>query len=136
MDVNGRPGADFLKNRRERRVSPLQLPKCPDYLGNPGGTAETVFFALRGNSRGVFCLQEVITMLCPFCGEEMEKGLLQGGNILVWVKKKHYISLLPKEGEVLLDRTYLTNSSVPAFICKQCRKVIVEYEDNFDFEFE
>ena len=38
---NGRPGADFLKHRREVRVSPLQLFKCPK--GNPGGTAEMFF---------------------------------------------------------------------------------------------
>ncbi len=83
---------------------------------------------------GLFSL-EVIKLLCPFCGLEMEKGLLQGGNILVWVKKKHHLSLLPREGEVLLDRTYVTNSAVPAWICKKCKKIIMEYEekqnDNF-----
>ena len=73
-------------------------------------------------------------MRCPFCEGLMEKGLLQGGNLLVWVKKKHYLSLLPKDGEVILDRNYLTGSSVTAWICKDCKKVIAEYtEANNEF---
>ncbi len=74
-------------------------------------------------------------MLCPYCKAEMEKGFLQGGNILVWVRKKHYLSLLPKEGEVLLDRNYLTGSAVPSWICKQCKKVIAEYSEKNDIDF-
>lgn len=67
-------------------------------------------------------------MQCPFCKEEMGKGLLQSsGKMLVWVKKKHYFSLNPKEGEVLLDRNYLTGASVPAWICHACCTVIAEY---------
>ncbi len=74
-------------------------------------------------------------MRCPCCNQEMEKGFLQGGNILVWVKKKHYLSLLPKEGEVLLDKNYLTGSFLPAWICKDCRKVTAEYEEPSISEF-
>ncbi len=74
-------------------------------------------------------------MICPFCGKEMENGLLQAGNMIVWVKKKHFWSLLPKEGEILLDRNYLTGAAIPSWICKNCRKVITEYEDNKEFEF-
>ncbi len=68
-------------------------------------------------------------MLCPFCGKEMEKGFLQSGSMMVWVKKKHMLSLHPKEGEVLLDKNYVTSCAVPAWICKECKKVIAEYED-------
>ena len=59
----------------------------------------------------------------------MEKGLIQGGNLMVWVKKKHWLSLLPKEGEVILDRNYFTGAAVSAHVCKQCKKVIAEYEE-------
>ncbi len=78
--------------------------------------------------QGVFLL-EVTNMLCPFCDQPMEKGLLQSGNIMVWVKKKHVLSLLLKEGEVELDRNYWTGSAVPAWICKKCEKVIADYSD-------
>ena len=67
-------------------------------------------------------------MLCPFCGKEMEKGLLQSGSIMVWVRKKHMLSLHPKEGEVLLDKNYVTSCTVPFWICKACKKVIADYE--------
>jgi len=74
-------------------------------------------------------------MRCPFCGGFMEKGMIQsGGSLLVWVRKKHYLSLLPKEGEVLLDRNYLSGAIIPARICKQCKKVIAEYQEK-DSEF-
>ena len=76
---------------------------------------------------GLFCRGEA--MRCPFCGNDMEKGLLQSGNMIVWVKKKHYLSLLPRDGEVVLDRNYLTGASVPSWICKECKKVISEYTE-------
>ena len=74
-------------------------------------------------------------MLCPFCKSEMAKGFLQAGNMIVWVKKKHYISLLPKDGEVLLGRDYLTGVTLPSWVCRQCRKVITEYGENKEIEF-
>ncbi len=74
-------------------------------------------------------------MKCPVCSVEMEKGFLQAGDIMVWVKKKHHLSLLPGEGEVLLDRKYLTNCTLPAWICKACRKVVAEYEEKDDFAY-
>ena len=74
-------------------------------------------------------------MRCPFCGDPMEKGFIQSGNLMVWVKKKHRISLLPREGEVILDRNYWSGSTIPAHICKHCKKVIAEYEEERTSEF-
>lgn len=74
-------------------------------------------------------------MRCPFCGNPMEKGFIQSGNLMVWVKKKHHISLLPREGEVVLDRNYWSGATIPAHICKQCKKVIAEYEEECNNEF-
>ena len=54
---------------------------------------------------------------------------------MVWVKKKHHISLLPREGEVVLDRNYWSGATIPAHICKQCKKVIAEYEEECNNEF-
>ena len=41
-------------------------------------------------------------MRCPTCGNEMEPGYIQCGSKMAWVKSLHKVSLLPKEGEVLL----------------------------------
>ena len=66
-------------------------------------------------------------MNCPFCNETMEKGILQSVQIILWAKKKHYLSLLAKEDEVQLAREYLDNACLPAWICKTCKKVVVDY---------
>jgi len=43
-------------------------------------------------------------MDCPKCNNEMEQGYLQGMRRVAWVKNKHKVSLLPKQGEVLLGK--------------------------------
>lgn len=57
----------------------------------------------------------------------MEKGYLQAGQIMLWAKKKHKVSLLPKDGEVLIAKNYLCGVAPEAYICKQCKKVVVDY---------
>ena len=42
-------------------------------------------------------------MRCPYCNDEMEQGLLQGMRRVAWVKKQHKVSLLPRQGEILLE---------------------------------
>lgn len=49
--------------------------------------------------------------------------------MLVWVKKRHYISMLPKDEEVMLARDHLAGVLLPSWICKKCRRVITEYEE-------
>ena len=74
-------------------------------------------------------------MRCPFCDGEMEKGFLQSGSMMVWVKKKHYWSLYPKGDEILVDKNYLTGCAVPAWICKKCKKIMLEYAEQNESEF-
>lgn len=66
-------------------------------------------------------------MKCPVCGNEMEKGFVQALNRMAWVKKKHAVSLLPKEGEVLLGNKAFTDVVIDAYICKACRKIVMDY---------
>ncbi len=88
------------------------------------------FFALSLLAQGVFASSEVVKLNCPYCNGEMEKGFLQGGKVLAWVKKKHYLSMTPKAGEVVLDKNHWTGAAVPSWICRQCQKVIIEYAQN------
>lgn len=67
-------------------------------------------------------------MKCPNCNNEMEKGVLQSGQIILWAKKKHHLSLNAKEGDVELGKNYMGGCSLPAYICRSCKKVIVDYE--------
>lgn len=68
-------------------------------------------------------------MKCPYCNNEMESGLLQGMHRVAWVKKKHKLSLFPKQGEILLENNEFKDFVLSAQICKKCRKIVVDYSD-------
>lgn len=66
-------------------------------------------------------------MHCPICGNEMEPGYIQCGSKMAWVKSLHKVSLLPKDGEVLLGNNVFSGLSFEAHICKTCKKVLLDY---------
>ena len=68
-------------------------------------------------------------MDCPFCGAEMESGVLQGGGgyAIGWREKA---SLFPNvfNIEYLEDMgVWRAKRSLPALRCVKCRKIIVSY---------
>lgn len=66
-------------------------------------------------------------MNCPCCNTEMERGFLQGGRMLLWAKRRHKLSLLPRDEDVVLGENYFAAVTLKAYICKQCKKVLVDY---------
>ena len=66
-------------------------------------------------------------MRCPLCGQEMETGFVQTGKRISWVKQKHKISLRPRE-EVLLGNNVFSGLAFEAYICKSCKKIVLDYE--------
>lgn len=68
---------------------------------------------------------------CPYCGTEMEKGILQtGGNNIIWDTKKHKILAVPsKQGISLVYHpsgcAYLEN----VYRCKQCNIILYQYDE-------
>ena len=54
-------------------------------------------------------------MQCPYCGKEMELGLVQS---------PHEIVLSP-----LNIKNMITGCAVRAFLCRSCKKVIIDYSD-------
>lgn len=68
-------------------------------------------------------------MNCPYCSNEMEQGFLQGMRRVSWVKNQHKVSLLPKQGEVLLENNTFKDFVFPASICKKRKKLVVDYSD-------
>ncbi len=71
----------------------------------------------------------VNALKCPVCNKDMEQGFLQGNQRVAWVKAKHPFSLLPKQGEVLLENKMMDSFLFAAWICKECKKVVVDYSD-------
>lgn len=68
-------------------------------------------------------------MKCPVCSKEMEQGFLQGNQRIAWVKRQHNVSILPREGEVLLENRAFGSFLYPAWICKGCQNIVLNYSD-------
>ena len=69
-------------------------------------------------------------MKCPVCNAEMEKGYVQYYRTMAWVKKKHQLSLEPREGELCMKNwNPLSYGCLDAYICRSCEKIIMDYSD-------
>ena len=72
-------------------------------------------------------------MICPYCGKEMEKGLIQSPQEIAWLKgdKKHMFGRAGlHEGSVVLSRlSVMKGSAVTAYLCRDCKKVLIDYSD-------
>ena len=72
-------------------------------------------------------------MVCPYCGKETEKGIIESDIELNW-KSGEKRTLLGNaefhEGAVVLsERSFLKGSAVVAYLCRECKKVIIDYGD-------
>ncbi len=69
-------------------------------------------------------------MRCPQCGEEMQPGFLQAGNLLAFNRNRHKISLNPRdEGDVVIARKAFGSADFPGFICRGCGLVVFNCRD-------
>ena len=72
-------------------------------------------------------------MICPYCGSEMEQGLIQSPHEISWTKgeKKHLFGRAEfHQGSVVLSElSFLKGSAVAAWLCRSCEKVIIDYSD-------
>jgi hypothetical protein len=74
-------------------------------------------------------------MKCPYCGNEMELGLIQSPHEISW-KKGSKRPLLGRaqfhEGSVVLSElSFVKGSAVTAYLCRDCRKVMIDYSDEY-----
>ena len=74
-------------------------------------------------------------MLCPYCSVEMEKGFIQSPHELLWTKEpvwsfwKRSRRSLPKGSVVLGEAHFFASSSVTAWLCRKCRKILIDPTD-------
>lgn len=54
---------------------------------------------------------------------------LYADDAIKWVKTKHKVSILPRQGEVLLENKTFDSFLFTAWICKDCQKVLIDYSD-------
>lgn len=68
-------------------------------------------------------------MKCPYCNAEMKKGVLQSPYGLNWLPKKSLIGNSDfHEGSIKLSKgSLLRGGVVEAYVCSECRKIIINY---------
>ena len=71
-------------------------------------------------------------MKCPYCGKEMEKGLIQSPNEIAWLKgekRKLFTKASFHADSVLLSEfSALKGSAVAAYNCNECKKIVINYD--------
>jgi len=87
------------------------------------------FGSFTADTGEVYKMQRGIGMICPKCGVEMENGYLQSMRRAAWVKTPHKVSLLPKQGEILLENNATKDVVFNADICKSCKIILVDYSN-------
>jgi len=72
-------------------------------------------------------------MKCPYCNKEMEEGIIQSPQEISWkkgIKRPVFGRAQFHEGSVVLSElSLMKGSAVVAFLCRQCKKVIIDYSD-------
>ena len=69
-------------------------------------------------------------MDCPYCGREMEQGLIQSPHDISWIKgtkRKLFRGAFYQDSVVLSRYSPLHGSAVTAFLCRDCQKVIIDH---------
>ena len=73
------------------------------------------------------------TMNCPYCGREMELGVIQSPQEISWkkgVKRPLAGRAQFHDGSIVLSElSLMKGSAVKAFLCRTCMKVIIDCAD-------
>ena len=70
-------------------------------------------------------------MKCPYCGEEMEQGVIQSPHEIGWKNKKSYFGTAKfHKGSIVLSKlSMFEGSATTAYCCRKCEKIIIDYKD-------
>ncbi len=76
-------------------------------------------------------------MKCPYCNNEMSSGLLNGRGAggLFWMPEGEKLpniivseKTITNKNGIVFDYSALSGINYPAHVCKNCKKVIFEFE--------
>ncbi len=70
-------------------------------------------------------------MKCPYCNGEMDSGYLTTDALHIAWRKEKYESAVVKKGNngIQLAQKFQGACNLPAYCCKSCKKIIVEYTE-------
>ena len=68
-------------------------------------------------------------MNCPYCSNEMEKGLIESSEPINFLKEVHFVNRpKEKEGEFNLATPRIgRHASVEVWLCRNCKKIVIDY---------
>ena len=67
-------------------------------------------------------------MICPYCNNPLISGYIQSGREVYFTTNPHKMLFTHKNGKVVLTEKNSTAPTATAYLCRECKKVIVEYE--------
>lgn len=68
-------------------------------------------------------------MMCPTCGQEMEEGFVQSAREIFFAIEPHRFWFKVKKEEVLLSSHNWTRPTCVAYLCRNCKKVVINYAE-------
>ena len=68
-------------------------------------------------------------MKCPTCGQEMEEGFVQSAREIFFAIEPHRFWFKVKKAEVLLSSHNWTRPTCIAYLCRNCKKVVINYAE-------
>ena len=73
-------------------------------------------------------------MKCPYCGKEMEQGVIQSTYELNWQKKRRLMnrSDMYEDAICLSPMSFWKGSAVTAWLCRDCNKIVIDYSPEAD----
>ena len=76
-------------------------------------------------------------MQCPYCGEEMEQGVIQCRDGVYWRKKKGLVAAVSGLSKDALDLAHsqarpFSGAAAIAYHCQSCKKIVMDYTQETD----
>lgn len=72
-------------------------------------------------------------MKCPYCAQEMEKGLIQSPQEISWIKGENRTifsrAKFHNDAVILSELSFMNGSAVISYLCRDCKKVIIDFFD-------
>ncbi|MBO4848986.1 MAG: hypothetical protein J5586_07540 [Clostridia bacterium] len=73
-------------------------------------------------------------MRCPYCGEEMIKGVVQSRDGVCWTEKERPVAAVGIGGGMRIPLAEpsarpFRGSSAEAFCCTKCKKIVIDFSE-------
>ncbi len=64
-------------------------------------------------------------MVCPYCKEEMDLGVMQSARTIFWSKRKNKIFFIPSKDDITVAKG-MNGSYKECYFCSNCNKILMD----------